>query len=429
MKENGIVRWPIGLGLAVILLALGAPALGQTSESPEDPPRLRFRRDVHYDREERRVYGTDRIVRIAVRERMASLHLRKREHELRRQWLMLEGRSFARLAGEIDRDMMQAVEVRTDLRTARVDAPRFVNGNESADKRAAFVKLFQQVAHRPDVRDRLQQRVNTFPADNFEHHMYLRFVLPNGELVEPPKSLTEQSKEGEGHAIFRDFRALWAATASELRADGSVPAERIDTMRRLLARWESVRGGIDDLPSPASANYLERAALLVEAIADAEQRPELVDFLREQGYPFRGGTIGELVAHVLGHSLVVRPGSGAHVALAQLTDALVEAADDEIAVLQARIETLKAQSPAHNAVLRQRMLGAMGQLSGSSGGLDSPAFTGHGTRRTANGSDGADRDVDRNNRGGVGPQPALPLPPRLPAGPGRSPTTATPDGM
>ena len=103
---------------------------------------------------------------------------------------------------------------------------------------------------------------------------------------------------------------------------------------------------------------------------------ELGEFLRNKGYGFQGQTVGEMVRHILEHDLVIIPGTEAHYALGTVTNALIEVAKAEADVLTARIEVLKAQSPSHNAALRQKLIPLhLKEFSGKNAGMDSPAFS------------------------------------------------------
>jgi hypothetical protein len=85
---------------------------------------------------------------------------------------------------------------------------------------------------------------------------------------------------------------------------------------------------------------------------------KLSQFLRVGDAGFPGGTVGELVRHILDNRLSVPYGSRPQLVLANLTHDMVRQVDGRMEVLEDSIERYKAQNPAHNAALKELLIAA-----------------------------------------------------------------------
>ncbi|MBT4864391.1 MAG: hypothetical protein HON53_04615 [Planctomycetaceae bacterium] len=363
--------------LLIAVIGAGILLVGQCPvRAQDDPPAIRYRRDLTYASIERSLFKSVNVYNSGWREANASLKLRALEHKLKRQWLNVEMRAFHRLAGVIDSELETIVAARKDLVTSSLDAVRFSNGDNWPVRRSAFIKMLRQVGHSDQAREMLRQQADPLPAYNFTNHKYLRLVDADGSLSPPPKTMTDRSHEGRGIELFRSFRDEWQQAATALKQDRLVGSEQTERMRSLLSELDDARDTIRGKPSVASTTYLEQAGLLVATIEQTEGRMEMGEFLRNKGHGFQGETVGEMVRHILEHDLVVIPGTEAHLAMGTVTNALVKVAKAEADVLTARIEVLKAQSPSHNAALRQKLIPPhLQEFSGKNAGMDSPAFS------------------------------------------------------
>lgn len=359
-----------------VVAAFGSPVLQPTLDAQDDPPLIRYSRELTYGRVEMKLFKSTNVFNTAWREATQALRVRIHEHKLKRKWMNVEMHAFHRLAGHIDTELVAVTEARKNLQTASFGAAQFGNGDDWPTKRGAFIKLLRQVGHTDEARAMLQQAVQPQPAENFYNHSYLNLVDGDGNLSNPPKTLTDRSIEGRGIELFRDFRDEWQHAVVDLKEGRLIGSGQTERMHAMLNEWDDVRGTIRGMPSVAGTSYLERAGLLVTTMEQTEGRMELGDFLRNKGHQFRGKTVGEMMRHVLEHDLVVAPGSDAHIALGTVTNALVQVAKDEAAELTARIDVLKSQSPSHNAAIRQKLIPLhLQEYRGKHAGMDSRAFS------------------------------------------------------
>ena len=241
-----------------------------------------------------------------------------------------------------------------DENAVRTEAERLVrlarstqsygSGAGDAAQQAAFSQLLRQVGAREGVAVVLQEEIPELDANSFVTEPFGNLVLPDGQLVEPPL-------RGALAAHFDEVQAAWNGLV-EVLADEQTRAQDIAPFHEAVEQWNlSYRSTLDrsraDGPGLEAFTYMKQMEALMRVLGRARDRKELSAFLRDAGHPFPGGTVGDLVTHVVNRDITVCPGSDAHVVLSKLTQEMLFEAEADLAVLEDRIEFYKQQSLAY----------------------------------------------------------------------------------
>ena len=360
------------LSHAAVREGLGAPPVpGYVDERPD------LRRELTYINLELAHFNSKRLLHRAIDDQLASWRFRREEKKAKTLWIRAETKAFARINGDLQKELDETTRTRNDLREASLEAARFANGNTWRGFRHGFIKLVQMVGHAPGVREELKQEAPSIEAADFELHRFGDLIETNGEMKAPPPSMLATSKTGSGQELFDRLRADWMRCVAGLKQRGEVTPSRLVQLQETIASWRSFVEQTSDVPNPSSLTYLDHCERLIEVLASPGSSMTLADFLAHRGHRFTGGTAGDLLQYVLENDLVPRPGTQGHLVLASVTDAMIRTAKTEVAVLDRRLEELKAQSPAHNAAIRQRLVPETfgGSFSGTHAGIDSPAYS------------------------------------------------------
>ena len=237
-------------------------------------------------------------------------------------------------------------EARQLLRLCR-HVRSFASGAGDASQEDAFSQLLRQVGAREGVAVVLQEEIPALDADNFVAELYCDLVSPDGQMVEPPFRL----QRGTLAPLFDETQAAWNNLV-EILKDGQASASDIVLFRESVQRWNlAYRSTLNRRRADGAAveafTYMKRMDGLSRGLGRTNDRQELSAFLRSAGHPFPGGTVGDLLKHVVDHAITVRPGSDAHVVLSKLTQEMLLEAEADLAVLEDRIEFYKQQSLAY----------------------------------------------------------------------------------
>jgi hypothetical protein len=101
---------------------------------------------------------------------------------------------------------------------------------------------------------------------------------------------------------------------------------------------------------------------------------------------FRGGTVADLVQHIVDHRVSVRYGSRAQLLLSDLGTDLYRNLDQKIAGLEERIENLKSQSAGSGPGSRALLAASQTSMGSGSTSTNSSPPTGGGTGAVETGS-------------------------------------------
>ena len=259
----------------------------------------------------------------------------------------LEQRERGRYYRNLVRDEnMVRTEARQLLRLCR-HVRSFASGAGDAAQEDAFSQLLRQVGAREGVAVVLQEEIPALDSDNFVAELFCDLVSPDGQLVEPPLRL----QQGTLAPHFENAQTAWNDLV-EILKNGQPRAPDIVPFRESFERWNrAYRSTLDRRRADGAAveafTYMKQIDGLSRALGRATDRKALSAFLGSAGHPFPGGTVGDLVKHVVDHAITVRPGSDAHVVLSKLTQEMLLEAEADLAVLEDRIEFYKQQSLAY----------------------------------------------------------------------------------
>lgn len=316
---------------------------------------------------------------LGVTEQRARVRERMEETRMKGLWYRAEGRSFARLSSDILDDTETFRARRDKLREASETAARFTQAGVALPMyRARFADLVMMTAFRDDVRERMRREIGPIAPADFVGHKLFDVVSANGDLDAPPPSLIAKRGNIDGEALFRRVREDWLAVAASVEAGREPSEERLASIWSACDDWEEAFLRQEENPSPAATNYVDNLRRLAAAAASPSERADMAAFLKDGGHAFEGGTYGDLMFHVLKHRLYPRAGTPGSLAVAELVQAMTDRANVEIAELDTKLEQLKRQNPAHNAVLRERMVPryfADKSSVGVNAGLNSPAYS------------------------------------------------------
>lgn len=257
----------------------------------------------------------------------------------------LENREQGRYYRNLVRDENDVRREAGRLRRLVHNARRFTSGSGAAAQQTAFMQLLGEVGARAQVAAVLQEQIPELEAGNFTTRPFCDLIQPDGNLVEPPLML----QQGPARASYTAVQSAWSDIAGNLTADPPT-APHLNPLARAVTRWKSGHRARHQAASGLTAGgleahaYLGRTEDLLRALGNGEERARLRMFLLNGGYPFPGGTVGDLVQHLVDNELTVEIGSPAHVVLANLTQEMLLEADAELAVLEDRIEYYKQQS-------------------------------------------------------------------------------------
>lgn len=280
---------------------------------------------------------------------------------LETKWLERESNAFGRLDFGLKRDEYRARQKKTRLEGQRHQLLNFVNGLSRPWTQAHFRRSIHQLEQTPGIAQLLQCRLPALDANEFEPNgIAFQVLQADGRLTRPPVVLLAGADGGRISRCAQAFGNAWLTAAQHLAATGFVRHEQLRRLHEALEKWR--RDAEADLASASwSQRYLAKKYLmacqrLLVMADDPKCRPSLETYLSEGGFGFPGGTVAELVEHVLAHHLSLLYGGRAQLTLGELAHDMLRDLDDQIAVLEDRIEHYKAQNPAHNAAMRQRAL-------------------------------------------------------------------------
>ncbi|QDT57006.1 hypothetical protein Pan44_50710 [Caulifigura coniformis] len=295
------------------------------------------------------------------------------------EWLELESKSFRRLVRDLGRDEFRERQRRDHLENQIEGAIRWSQGGSSSTDRLAARQVMLSVQQSPELREIMQTAVQDLPASHFVAKERSTEILgPDGALPALPPALTVHVDDHSSWAeSFRRFASTWTEVAAELRQQVQ-PAH--DELTLLRNRFRDVRHHGEAILVKAAP--MQRACgrtylLSVEKLVLMAEMPvHQSPIARTETTPdFAGGTVADLLQYLDRNEMSLRYGSAAQLAVASVFNELVAPLEYQLAQTESRIEHYKAQNPAHNSVLRSRLLGP-GYFDNYHHGLNSPAYGG-----------------------------------------------------
>jgi len=209
------------------------------------------------------------------------------------------------------------------------------------DSLASFWALVSAFGDREEVYEALSIDVPPIANEQFvSTRRYIRIVLPNGELEEPPLVLVGVDATKFQHA--------WSTVAENLRlhspTSGRVVAEFRDSVAAYREQGALAIAKISPLQGRVQAEvYLRSLGSLADALCRPRQCAQIQAYIVQGGYDYRGGSVLGLVQHLLHNGVTPARGSTAQIALAELARPIGRVLEHEIALHVERIDSLAAE--------------------------------------------------------------------------------------
>lgn len=281
-------------------------------------------------------------------------------HYQARRWVRAEQRSFYRLERGLHKDERDARRERARLERLSKGARAFADGSGHSAHRREFALLLQHTAETPGVRPVLEETVSPLPADAFVPPPLFSALRDDGGLRPPLDSGLSALVRDRSDALYRTFSGEWRKLSQAVKQGDPVAERDIAALRETLGEWrqtvEPAAGRLRGSKRTALRAYFARIEQMLDEMEQSAAESEPAAFLQTGGFRFDGGTVAELVHHVLGHQLSIRRGGAAQTLFVGLVARMTGKAYRDIAVHEDRIEHYKAQSPAHNAALKERLI-------------------------------------------------------------------------
>ena len=271
-------------------------------------------------------------------------------------WMARELLEFHKLQNVLSQLLSESRQRKAAFETQRGELMKFLNGQTTALSHAKFRKSIQQLEQTPEIKELLLQHVSEIPASDFSRP-FEQFTALNrdGSLTKAPHVRGENKTVSIHPAKFED---CWREAVESVIAGRSMTSDQLDglhvTWQR--ARSSAVSAAATRADEVRVGMYFNSLKRLIDALNDPRQTKQLRDYLDPEAFAYAGGTVANLIQHIAENRLSVRYGSPAQLALSELGHDLMRDLDGQIASLTTRVEELKAQNPAHNAALKQRVI-------------------------------------------------------------------------
>lgn len=221
----------------------------------------------------------------------------------------------------------------------RDGAAGFLTGQVAAANLVGMSELLEQVGHLPSVVAALQASVPPLTPDDFVQQAWGEVVEPDGRLTRPPRFM----RVVDGYAGLQEE---WSSVAVELRQERGPSDEELLALEEAVASlWDGAGPAIRSARAADGRDalaWLNRVGLFLRDL-DGDQLDDLGGFLRSRGHTFAGGSVGELLNHLIEHRLNLRPGRAGHAVLAAAGAVILAEADADIAILEDRMEYYRQQ--------------------------------------------------------------------------------------
>jgi hypothetical protein len=227
-------------------------------------------------------------------------------------------------------------------------ATMFLNGQNLPWTQTAFRAATSQGETSPGTADVYQASIPPLGADQFIASKTFRDILrSDGSLAPAPPVLVDGSDDSPLDAARLQMEDVWRQTLQRVGSDALVSHSHVAAMQQALARWRRLAAEnlaqSDLLARQRGEKYLKSIAGLIQAVENPARREQLRSYYYGSGTAFEGGTVADLVHHVVSNNLSMRPGSRAHLILAELGHDLLRDLDAQIQVADQRVEYYKGQ--------------------------------------------------------------------------------------
>jgi hypothetical protein len=222
--------------------------------------------------------------------------------------------------------------------TKRLSAGR----STAASNLDSFWALVSVFGDRAEVYDALASEVPPISHEAFvPTSFYIQIMQPNGSLQDPPH-LLESCEDLDASKL----QSAWTTLARSLRSSGQLSAREVTDFRNCVAAYRE-HGTAAIQSSSLSSDRVPASDYLwsLRALADALRRPQQtaqIQHYLEQSNSYSGGTMLDLLQHMLRHNLTPAQGSTAQIALAEVARPINRVLEQEIALHYERIDSLAA---------------------------------------------------------------------------------------
>lgn len=239
-------------------------------------------------------------------------------------------------------------------------------GVGSARSGATFRTEIQTRATEPLVAEALAVQVPKIPAQEFaEATVRTQAIDGRGTLVEPPPALVSIDSNSELSRARQDFESLLLETLDQAASGESPTRETIKELRVTLASYRAVAEknieDVDHSEAFQAKKYLKSLGVTVSQLSDPARREQLLAAVApsqarsNQSIAFAGGTVAELVDHIVTRRLKIKSGGVAQASLAPLAEALVAGIRADVSDAELVLARTREETPAKNAGLRERI--------------------------------------------------------------------------
>jgi hypothetical protein len=213
----------------------------------------------------------------------------------------------------------------------------------SARNLTLFWVLVSVYGDHREVYDALSSDVPPISHEEFvPTTQFARIIEPSGELQPPPLLF-----EGAPGVNASKVQTAWLPLVEHLRATGRVSAQEVESFRGAVAEFREHSGKAIRRNDSAAARvqakkYIVSLGSLSEALHRPRQRTQIQQYVEQGGYAFAGGSMLELIQHMLRNRVSPSNGSTAQLALAEVARPISRVLEQEIALHAERYDSLAA---------------------------------------------------------------------------------------
>jgi hypothetical protein len=271
------------------------------------------------------------MMEVELKTKKAELKAFQQFESLRHQNLQRERRKYARLS-----DRKQSVE-------------RFFNGHNVPSTQAAFRAAMQQSEISPGSADALQMSVPPLEGDQFVAASAFREILqPDGSLTHAPPVLVGGSRNRELEAARVELGRVWYQMLQMAGSDSTISYQDIAAMQQSLDHWQQLAAKnlarSDSLGRLRGQKYFTSVRSLIRTVEDPNRRGQLRGYYSGSGLAFEGGTVADLVQHLVNNNLSPRTGSRAHLILSEFGHDTLRDLDAQCQLAEQRAEYFTVQN-------------------------------------------------------------------------------------
>jgi len=262
---------------------------------------------------------------------------------LRHQNLQRERHKYAKLS-----DRKHSVEM-------------FFNGHNVPSTQAAFRAAMQQSEMSPASADALQMSVPPLEGDQFVAASAFHEILqPDGSLTLAPPVLVGGKRNHELEAARIHLQRVWRRTLQMVGSDSTISYQDIAAMQHSLDHWQQLAAKnlaqSDSIARLRGQKYFMSVRSLIRTVEDPKRRGQLRSYYSGSGMAFEGGTVADLVQHLLNNNLSPRTGTRAHLILSELGHDTLRDLDAQCQLAEQRAEYFTVQNS--QSGLDPRLFGA-----------------------------------------------------------------------